>query len=142
MHSMINDMERVGDIYFQMSKTFEDMEKEGIELPKGAVEEIGEMLNVLHKAIKHVRRNLDKQNGDFDLNRAIDIEKEINIMRDQLMDKHYQRLEKNEYSNKAGFIYLDYLNRMEKIGDHLFNVSEALAGRKVKKAYSNVIEDR
>jgi len=142
MHSMINDMERVGDIYFQMSKTFEDMEKEGIELPKGAVEEIGEMLNVLHNAIKHVRRNLDKQNGDFDLNRAIDIEKEINIMRDQLMDKHYQRLEKNEYSNKAGFIYLDYLNRMEKIGDHLFNVSEALAGRKVKKAYSNVMEDR
>lgn len=142
MHSIINDMERVGDIYFQMSKTFEDMEKEGIELPKGAVEEIGEMLNVLHNAIKHVRRNLDKQNGDFDLNRAIDIEKEINIMRDQLMDQHYQRLEKKEYSNKAGFIYLDYLNRMEKIGDHLFNVSEALAGRKVKKAYSNVMEDR
>ncbi|NBC25578.1 MAG: Na/Pi cotransporter family protein [Bacteroidetes bacterium] len=142
MHSIINDMERVGDIYFQMSKTFEDMEKEGIELPKGAVEEIGEMLNVLHNAIKHVRRNLDKQNGDFDLNRAIDIEKEINIMRDQLMDKHYQRLEKKEYSNKAGFIYLDYLNRMEKIGDHLFNVSEALAGRKVKKAYSNVMDDR
>jgi len=142
MHSMINDLERIGDIYFQMSKTFEQMQNEDIELPKDAAEEIGEMLDLIHQAIRHVRHNLDMNNGDFDLDKAIKIEKKINNMRDELMDQHYQRLEKKSYSNKAGFIYLDYLNRMEKIGDHLFNVSEALAGRKVKSAYSRVIEER
>lgn len=142
MHSMINDLERIGDIYFQMSKTFEEMQNNDIVLPKDAVKEIGELLDLIHNAIRHVRQNLDKGNGDFDLDKAISIEKEINDMRDSLKDAHYKRLEKREYSNKAGFIYLDFLNRMEKIGDHLFNVSEALAGRKVKSAYARVIEGR
>lgn len=142
MHSMINDLERVGDIYFQMSKTFEDMNNNDIQLPKDATEEIGNMLDLIHKAIRLVRSNLDKSNGEFDLQKAIEIEKEINDLRDKLMDQHYKRLEEKSYSNKAGFIYLDYLNRMEKIGDHLFNVSEALAGRKVKSAYANVMEER
>ncbi len=142
IHSIINDLERVGDIYFQMSKTFEDMQNNDIVLPKDAVEEIGALLDLLHNAIRHVRQNLDKGNGDFDLDKAISIEKKINDTRDVLMDAHYKRLEKGEYTNKAGFIYLDYLNRMEKIGDHLFNVSEALAGRKVKSAYARVVEGR
>lgn len=142
MHSMINDMERVGDIYFQMSKTFEDMQNNEIKLPEDASEEIGKMLDLLHKAIRLVRNNLDQDNGEFDLQKAIDIEKKINMMRDDLLDKHYKRLEDKSYSNKAGFIYLDYMNRMEKIGDHLFNVSEAIAGRKVKSAYATVMEER
>lgn len=142
MHSIINDLERVGDIYFQMSKTFEDMQNNDIRLPESASDEIGEMLDLLHQAIKLVRKNLDKNNGEFELDKAIEIEKQINVKRDKLMDMHYKRLEDKSYSNRAGFIYLDYLNRMEKIGDHLFNVSEALAGRKVKSAYSRVIEER
>ncbi len=140
MHSMINDLERVGDIYFQMSKTFEEMQNEDIKLPEDAVKEVGTMLDLIHGAIRHVRKNLDKNNGEFDLDKAIEIERKINAHRDKLMDLHYKRLEKGEYTNKAGFIFLDYLNRMEKIGDHLFNVSEALAGRKVKAAYDTVMD--
>jgi len=142
MHSMINDMERVGDIYFQMSKTFEEMHNNDIQLPEDASGEIAKMLDLLHESIRLVRKNLNQDNGEFDLKKAIEIEKKINSMRDELLEKHYKRLEDNSYSNKAGFIYLDYMNRMEKIGDHLFNVSEALAGRKVKAAYSEVMEDR
>lgn len=142
MHSMINDMERIGDIYFQMSKTFEDMQNNEIKLPDDASEEIGRMLDLLHKAIRLVRNNLDSDNGKFDLENANDIEKRINAMRDNLLEQHYKRLEDKSYSNKAGFIYLDFMNRMEKIGDHLFNVSEAIAGRKVKSAYSTVMEER
>lgn len=138
MHSMINDMERVGDIYFQMSKTFERMNGNDIKLPEDASDEIAKMLDLLHDAIRLVRKNLDLENGELDLQKAISVEKKINKMRDDLLEKHYKRLEEKEYSNQAGFIFLDYLNRMEKVGDHLFNVNEALAGRKVKAAYSEV----
>jgi phosphate:Na+ symporter len=141
MHSIINDLERIGDIYFQMSKTFEQMQAEDINLPDGAVNELGEFLNLLHNAIQLVRENLDKSNGQINLDQAIIIEQKIDDLRDELKQKHYQRLEKSEYSTKAGVMFLDYLSRMEKIGDHLFNVNEAIAGRKVKSAYSNVIEN-
>ena len=142
MHSMINDFERIGDLYFQMSKTFEDMQNEGIDLPPEAKKELGVLLDHLYDAIRHVRKNLDKNNGEFDLDKAMKIEEKINKTRDELINAHYNRLEEGVYSTKAGFIYLDYTKRMEKIGDHLFNISEALAGRKVKSAYSTVVEKR
>jgi len=141
MHSMINDLERVGDIYFQMSKTFEQMQNDDIKMPKDAIKEIGGMLDLIHNAIKLVRENLYKSNGDINLDKAIEVEGKIDQMRDRLKEAHYERLETKAYSNKAGVFYLDYLSRIEKIGDHLFNVNEAIADRKVKTAYSIVVGD-
>lgn len=142
MHSMINDLERVGDIYFQMSKTFERTQSEGIELPDEAMKKMRKMLNLVFNAIRNIRENLDKENGDIDLEEAMRLENAIDLYRDELLEYHYAQLEKNNYSNQAGFVFLDYLNRLEKIGDHLFNVNEALAGVKVKAAYETVVEER
>jgi len=139
MHSIINDLERIGDIYFQMSKTFEQMQNEDITLPEGAKQEIRQMLNAVHNAIQLMRANMNKSNGEVQLDKAIELENEINELRDYLKDSHYSRLEKGEYTSKAGVIYLDYLARLEKIGDHLFNVNEALAGRKAFKSGYNAV---
>lgn len=138
MHSIVNDLERIGDLYFQMSKTFEQMQNEDLELPDDAKKEIGNMLDLIHNAIQLMRSNLDRNNGEVDLQGAIDVENQINAMRDQLKTFHYERLEKSVYSTKAGVMYLDYLSRLEKIGDHLLNVNEALAGKKLKAAFSEV----
>ncbi len=142
MHSMINDLERVADIYYQMSKTFEEMQGQGIELPEQAMDKIGRLLHLVHDAIRNVRENLAKESNEIDLEKSIAIENEIDTLRDELMDFHYSQLESNGYSNKMGFMFLDYLNRLEKIGDHLFNVNEAIVGVKVKAAYERVIEER
>jgi phosphate:Na+ symporter len=140
MHSMINDLERIGDIYFQMSKTFEQMENEGIKLPQEAIDEVNDMLDTVREAIKIMRTNMENFGKEIDLNPAIEIEKEINRRRDIMKDAHYKRLEDGVYNSKAGVIYLDYLTRLEKIGDHLFNVNEALAGKKLK-VHSDLILD-
>ncbi len=141
MHSMINDLERVGDLYFQMSKTFERMKKEGTELPQPAMDKISQLLDLVHDAIQNVRDNLSHENGSINLDKAIKIEESIDECRDELLEYHYEQLENNVYSNEVGFVFLDYLKRLEKIGDHLFNVNEAIAGVKVKSAYKEVIED-
>jgi len=140
MHSIINDLERVGDIYFQMSKTYETMREQELNLPPEAVKEIEEMLDLVLSSIRLVRENMKSYNGDTDLEKAIEIEKEINEKRDLLKSAHYNRLEKGSYDAKAGVMFLDFLSRLEKIGDHLFNVNEALAGKKIKAAYSKIVE--
>jgi phosphate:Na+ symporter len=142
MHSMINDLERVGDIYFQMSKTFERMQSEGNELPEEALEKIGKMLDLVHDSIRNVRENLAHDNGRVDLEKSLHLENTIDLYRDELLEFHYSQLEDNAYSNQVGFVFLDYLKRLEKIGDHLFNVNEAIAGMKVKAAYERVVEER
>ncbi|MEL7834930.1 Na/Pi cotransporter family protein [Fodinibius sp. Rm-B-1B1-1] len=142
MHSMINDLERVADIYYQMSKTFERMQNEGSKLPDDAMKKLGQLLDLVHDSIRNVRENLDKDGNEIDLDNSMEIEDAIDDCRDELMEFHYAQLEKKIYSNEVGFIFLDYLNRLEKIGDHLFNVNEALAGVKVKSAYKTVMEER
>lgn len=133
MHSIINDLERVGDLYFQMSKTYEQMESNQIVLPEESRQEIAEYLDLVHQAIKLMRENMKQYNGHVDLDAAIKTENNINAMRDRMKDAHYKRLEDGIYSARAGVIFLDYITRLEKIGDHIFNVNEALAGKKLKK---------
>lgn len=139
MHSIVNDLERIGDLYFQMSKTYEDMQNLEVKLPKDAVKEIGEYLDIVRKAIKLMRNNIENANGDVKLDDAIKIENEINDMRDNMKEAHYKRLEKGVYSSQAGVIFLDYVTRLEKIGDHIFNVQEATAGKKMKQHSEMVV---
>ncbi len=133
MHSIINDLERVGDLYYQLSKTFEDMMDLEVALPKEAVVEVSDYLDIILRAIKLMRENMKNVNGSVDLQAAIDIENEINDTRDKMKEAHYRRLEQGVYTSQAGVIFLDYITRMEKIGDHIFNVQEALAGKKMKR---------
>ncbi|MCG2590271.1 Na/Pi cotransporter family protein [Rhodohalobacter sulfatireducens] len=134
MHSMINDLERIGDLYFQMSKTFEDMMELEVALPKEAVMEVSDYLDTVLKAIKLMRKNMENVNGELnvDLEAAIELENKINETRDEMKDAHYRRLEQGIYTSQAGVIFLDYITRLEKIGDHIFNIQEALAGKKLK----------
>ncbi len=142
IHSVINDLERIGDLYFQMSKTFESMMDLEVALPKDAVLEVSEYLDVILKAIKLMRLNMAEVNGKrINLEPAIEFENEINSVRDQMKEAHYKRLEQGVYTSQAGVIFLDYITRLEKIGDHIFNVQEALADKKLK-AHSEMIVGR
>lgn len=132
MLSIINDLERMGDLYYQLSKTFEDMMELEVALPKEAILEVSEYLDVILNAIKLMRENMQKTNGTVDLDSAIVLENRINDVRDQMKEAHYVRLEKGIYTSQAGVVFLDYITRLEKIGDHIFNVQEALAGKKLK----------
>lgn len=141
MHSMINDLERMGDIYYQMSKTFEDMMSLEVALPREAVLEVSEFLDLILKAIKHMRENLHKVqiNEPIDLDMAIKLEDEIDGMRDRMKETHYKRLEQGVYTSQAGVIFLDYITRLEKIGDHIFNVQEELAEKKLKRHSAGLV---
>lgn len=132
MLSIINDLERVGDIYYQLSKTFEDMMELEVVLPKEAIKEVENYLDVILEAIKLMRLNMQNVNGSVNLDSAIAMENRINQIRDEMKEAHYLRLEKGIYSTQAGVVFLDFITRLEKIGDHIFNVQESLADKKLK----------
>lgn len=133
MQSMISDLERIGDIYFQISKTIERMLDDSQELPPEALEELREMLDAIHNALLIMKDNVNGSTRDVRLGDAIKAEEIINALRDKLRNQHYERLENGSYTVKSGINYIDVLNRLEKIGDHIINVSEAASGKSLKE---------
>jgi phosphate:Na+ symporter len=136
IQSMINDLERIGDLYFQMSKSFERLMEMDQELPEDALEELRQMLDAVHDAIIMMKDNVAAPTIKVDLNKAIELENRIDVLRNTLRNQHYHRLEQGQYTVQTGIVYLDILNRLEKIGDHVINVSEAASGKTMKQIRS------
>jgi phosphate:Na+ symporter len=134
MHRIINELERLGDLYFQLSRVFERLFEEEQQLPEEASDEIKQMLNLILDAILIMKNNLEDTTENININQAYQCELQINSLRDSLRTKHYARLENSAYTLKTGISYLDILNRLEKIGDHIINVSEAASNKLAKEA--------
>ncbi len=130
MLRMTNDLERIADIYYQISRTFDRMDSEDLSLPESAMEEVKDMMQLVQDALQVMRENMTGEYGDVDMKEAQLMEMKIDALRDELRESHYIRLERGDYTAKVGIYYLDFINRLEKIGDHILNVNEASAGLK------------
>jgi phosphate:Na+ symporter len=73
---------------------------------------------------------LKKPESEVNLEVAKSLEDDINQCRNTLREAHLVNLEKGEYKIQLGMIYHDIIHSMEKIGDHLINVTEAIKGLK------------
>ncbi|RUO25502.1 Na/Pi cotransporter [Aliidiomarina minuta] len=132
MQTMINDLERIADIYYQISKLAERMTESRSTWPEDAATEMAEMMNAVAAAIETMTRNVALSPEQVDLDAAIETENAIDRTRDMYRDTHYTRLESGNYPARAGVTFMDMLNRLERIGDHMLNVNESAAGRRLK----------
>ncbi|UZK04138.1 Na/Pi cotransporter family protein [Venatoribacter cucullus] len=132
MQTMINDMERIADIYFQVSKLSDRMLEAKTNWPEEANSEMQQMMTALRAAIHNMRLNVARDAEDVDLRHAIKLEDQVDDLRDEFRDNHYARLENGAYSPRAGVTFIDILNRLERIGDHVLNVNESSACTRLK----------
>lgn len=130
MLSMANDMERIADIYYMMTKNYQRMVKQDIRFSEEVNQELKELLDKVYAGIKLMRKNMDLEQDELDLKEVYELESEVKSIRKKLTKLHYARLNKSVYSPIAGVIYLDYVVRAERIVAHIVNVNESLAGIK------------
>lgn len=128
MISIIGDLERVGDIFFQMSKGLERKSDERLWFSPEQRQNLLEMLKLTDQAFQVMLRNLRADDDAVALDEAIEAEQRINQQRDLLRRAHLKSVETGEANVKSGLVYNDLFNSCEKVGDHLINVSEALVG--------------
>ena len=132
MQAMLNDLERIGDIYYQIGKTADKLHEYQTDWPEEAVSELSSMMDVLYEAIQNMIQNVAKEPEDVKLDEAIALEKRVNKHRKQFRKNHYRRLENGNYPARTGMVFIDALNRFERIGDHLINVNEYASGNRIK----------
>lgn len=129
MLSISNDLERIGDIYYEMTKNYERLKREKVQIPENAKEELREIMILTMKAVKLMRDNLKDKPGQVPLRDIILTEKAINKKRKEIFTNHFERLENSIYAPKVGVLFIDFINRSERVGDHVMNVHEGILGK-------------
>ncbi len=123
MLSIVNDLETIGDIFYQMSKAIERKTQEKIYFTPEQRNNLLEMIKLLDDAFETMIENLHLDTEKPDLDAAATKEALINNLRDELKLEHLQSVERGVYHVKSGMIYSELVSACEKIGDHIINVN-------------------
>lgn len=132
MLSISNDLERIGDIYNRMSIAVIRKTEAKIWFTQEQRDKLIELMNLVENALRVMLTNLKRSEGDkVDLDSAVDAERAINRARNAIRKEYISRIEKGKYNLRSGTIYSELFSSLEKVGDHIVNVSEALAGEEM-----------
>lgn len=130
MNIISNNLERIGDIFFQISKNVERKNEGGVSFSADQENNLLEMFDMLDEAFRIMCDNLNKSVSEVRLDQAIDIEARINTKRDVVKKAYFDSLSDNENLNLEGeIIYYNIVASLERVGDHIINVSEGLVGK-------------
>lgn len=131
MRGMLNistDLERIGDIFYQMSRSLERKDRNKIFFTPEQRMGLNEMLKLVSEAFEIMNHNLNSQYGAINLNPAMAKELEINGKRDELRENMLIDIGSGSHTDNA-LIFSDMFSSLEKVGDHIINVSEHVANR-------------
>ena len=129
MLSITNDLERIGDLFFQMSKTFERKNNKRVYFDPEQRNSLNTMFDLLDSAFEIMNENLHSEYGSINMDKAENAEKELNDLRKSLKKAYLKKVEKGDENIRGSIVYNDVFSLIEKIGDHIINVSEAVKGR-------------
>lgn len=133
MRGMLNittDLERIGDIFFQISKTLERKDSEKIYFTPKQRNGLNKMIDLIEESFDIMNTNLNSSYGSISLDSAIAKERQINQLRNELREIHLKQIGSGENTDNA-LIYSNLFSSLEKVGDHVINVSEHVADRNI-----------
>lgn len=128
--SICNDLERIGDIIYQMSRDFGRMLEDDVTFNDRQLKGINEILDALDEAFEVMLSNLKANPNKVTIVKAFEKELKVNNIKKRLYKKHLRRMEDEEYDVKSGSVYKDFFYSCEKVGDHIINVTEAITGER------------
>jgi len=129
MNSIVNDLERIGDIFFQISKTIERKDEKKIYFIPEQRNSLIDMFRLLDKSFEVMVENLNADWDGVSIDSANDCENAINKKRDEMRKEHFDNINKKDANMKSGMIFSNLFSNCEKVGDHVINVTEAITGQ-------------
>ncbi len=125
--AVASDLESIGDIYYQIGKLLEKKDNAKIWFAPEQRANIHRLIDLVDEAFVEMNKNLSNVKGDVDVTRAYELEKAINKCRNEIRKQHLSELDTEDYNLRASIIYSTLYSSLEKIGDHISNVTETLA---------------
>ena len=121
----INDFERIGDHSRNLMEAAEELHQKGTALSPAAQTELKVLTDAVAQIIDLSFRAFLSR--DLEAARSIEpLEEVIDDLKDQLRDRHIQRLQQGSCSIETGFVWSELLTGLERIGDHCANLAGAV----------------
>jgi phosphate:Na+ symporter len=129
MLSIVHDLERVGDILFQVGIELDKKSEQGNWFTPEQRDGLMAMTLKVGESITIMQTNLNSMWDKVDITAAVNKENEINAMKKKLRKTHLTSIENRDYNIKSGLIYSNLYTLLERAADHVMNVNEAIKGQ-------------
>ena len=126
MYKIIGELESLGDSGESISRILSRRNIHNKHFTERHINKIDTMLTLIDKAYGIMIDNLSNSENCVDIRNAIDCEIEINDMRNNLREEEILRIESNDAEYQSSVYYIDLLSEIERMGDFMINISEAL----------------
>jgi phosphate:Na+ symporter len=124
LHS-VNDVERIGDHTINIIELAEQKINKACSFSPTAVEEIKQIADVVLNMFECTLTSLETRDMVCG-QQGLDREEELNKLQVELKDRHMQRVKDGACELMSGIIYSDFVDNVEKIGDHLTNIVQSV----------------
>ncbi len=138
IHS-VNDIERIGDHAENIGELAERKIENKLSISPEAFNELGLMWNEVNSMMIETKDAL-KNNDSRMAERALIREQRINRFQVDLKKAHVNRLSQKLCNIQSGVIFMDFVDNLEKIGDHLTNVAEGVISKMRWRGHSSAKE--
>ena len=128
MYKIIGELESLGDSGEAIGRILKRKNAHGKQFDKSILDRLNKMMELVQKGYDAMVDNL-KNEHLHDISNAQNCEYNINECRNHLREEHIVNIESNSYNYLTGVYYMDVLAELEKIGDFLINVSQAVVGK-------------
>jgi phosphate:Na+ symporter len=123
----VNDLERVGDHAVNIVEIAERKIEQKIAFSGPAHMEIANMRKEADQMFDSIITALEEGDKDAAMS-ALTNEKNLNTMQVDFRRSHVDRMSQGQCTANAGLIFIDLVDNIEKIGDHLTNIAQAAIG--------------
>ena len=128
MYKIVGELESLGDSGEAIGRILKRKNAHGKVFDKSILDRLNKMMDLVQKGYDVMIENL-KEDNLKDISNAENCEYNINECRNHLREEHIVNIESNSYNYLTGVYFMDVLSELEKIGDFLINVSQAVVGK-------------
>ena len=128
MYKIIGELESLGDSGEAIGRILKRRNAHGKQFDKSILDRLNKMMELVQKGYDVMIENL-KTEHLHDISNAQNCEYNINECRNHLREEHIVNIESNSYNYLTGVYFMDVLSELEKIGDFLINISQAVVGK-------------
>ena len=134
MYKIIGEMESLGDSGESISRILSRRNVHNKTFDQETVKKLNAMVDLVDNAYNVMITNLNlAESADLEeISNAYAAEERINGLRDHLRDEEINSLEDNRKNYQTSVYYMDIVSELEKMGDYMINISQALYKCKLK----------